>query len=199
MSEQRMETVTGFGRREPETASWQGFAWQEIENRRIWWLACGDLDQPKLSSAIEKTFGFTLPGACRFEERGETVLAWFGPGQWFAMLGERALPARLGKHAATAEMSDGWVGLWLTGGATRSVLEKLCSLDLDASAFRAGHCARTLFEGMAVLLLCLDDAEARYALFTPRSSAQSLLHHLDRAARSACGEPLSMGEADPAA
>ena len=53
-------------------------------------------------------------------------------------------------------------------------LARICLLDLEA--VKPGYCARTMMEHMNVILL--KEAEDRYLLLSPRSSADTSYHAL---------------------
>jgi len=93
--------------------------------------------------------------------------------------------AAMGSAAYVTDQSDSWAILAMEGAGVRSVLARLCMLDLDAEAFPVGAVSRTVVEHLSVIVL-REDAD-RFLLFSPRSSAQSFLHAVETAAESTLG------------
>jgi len=67
-------------------------------------------------------------------------LLWAGHRQWL-MLGE-APDAGLADHAGLVELTDGWVGMTLTGAGWDAALARLTPLDIRETAFPPGTTAR---------------------------------------------------------
>lgn len=80
----------------------------------------------------------------------------------------------LDESAYTTDQSDSWVGLLIDGSTSRTALERVCPIDLHPSVFPVGQVTRTTMEHLAVIVLC--EAENRFLLLSPTSSAQSFLH-----------------------
>lgn len=77
------------------------------------------------------------------------------------------LESRLPKEWFWVDLSDALMEITLRGRAAREVLAKGCGLDFHAREFPIGHCARTRFTGVAVVIDCLSDVE--FALYVGRS------------------------------
>jgi sarcosine oxidase, subunit gamma len=116
---------------------------------------------------------------------------WLGPDEWLVtapagiapdLLG-RLTRALAGRHAVVIDLSASRAIIEITGPQARSLLEKGCGLDLHPRAFRPGHCAQTVFAGLAVII---DQASAApapaYRLFMRRSAARWLADWLIDAA-----------------
>ncbi|MEM8555111.1 MAG: hypothetical protein AAGF71_09855 [Pseudomonadota bacterium] len=83
----------------------------------------------------------------------------------------------------TTDQTDGWTRIEVTGGDLRPALAYLISLDLGDPSFPNGACARTQAAHLSVILT--RKAADHWTLWTPRSSAESFLHHLEEACRTA--------------
>src|SRR5205814_2153583 len=91
-----------------------------------------------------------------------------GPG-----LAERLRAYVAGQDLAVVDLSSAVKALCLEGHAARELLGKGCGLDLHPSAFSAGHCARSRFAQLPVIVDCTDPAP-RFDLYVGRS----YLNHL---------------------
>ncbi len=83
----------------------------------------------------------------------------------------------LGQNTYTTDQSDSWAGLYIEGLSAVAALERICPIDLHSSVFEIGRVTRTSMEHLAVIIL--HEAENRYLLLSPTSSAQSFLHALE--------------------
>src|SRR4051812_10040922 len=104
------------------------------------------------------------PGAATFtvapdSEEPFRVLQ-LGPGEWLAISDafdgtklqqqlERSLRER---GMAVVDLSQGLAVLRVAGPAAREVLSKGCGLDMHSRSFPAGHCARTRFAQLPVII-----------------------------------------------
>ena len=125
--------------------------------------------------------GLAAPAPCGSAQAGGRAVLWLGPDA-LLLLGEPAAPefetARLGaalagRAHALVETTGAEAALELEGSAAADLLSCAVMLDLDAGAFPAGACARTLF-GKAPALLWRPES-ARFVLRTPRSCARYAL------------------------
>ena len=118
---------------------------------------------------------------------------WLGPDQWLVTSDSksaeklitfinRALSERL--HAAT-DTSAALTCFELSGHASRTILTMGCGLDLDPRSFAQGHCARTKFA--CVPLLIVATKKDVYDLYVDRS----LSLYLQKWVASAISNPLA--------
>ena len=77
----------------------------------------------------------------------------------------------------TTDQSDVWSMLELSGKGARLALERICPLDLSASAFAIGAVARTSMQHLGTIIIRSD--EDSFLLMSASSSAQSFLHALE--------------------
>ena len=81
----------------------------------------------------------------------------------------------------TTDQTDAWVVLEVSGPDSIAALERLCPLDLHASAFPVNAAGRTVMEHMGAMIVRTDDDG--YLLMSASSSAQSFLHAVETSFR----------------
>jgi len=97
---------------------------------------------------------------------GRDVL-WLGPDEWLVVgeagsevsIERELQDALAGHHRSVVDVSSNRVVFDLTDGL--DLLATGCGLDLDASRWRPGVCAQTLFGGAQVILHQLDERTTR--------------------------------------
>ncbi len=88
--------------------------------------------------------------------------------------GVENIRADLGNEGYYVDQSDSWVILKISGPKVRSVLERICLLDLSADKFAPGSVTRTQMEHLGVIIY--HSGRDEFTLFAARSSAQSFHH-----------------------
>ncbi len=129
-----------------------------------------------------------LPGPATYE-RGDLFSAfWVAPEMWFVEapfatheLIANHLAMAFGDAASITEQTDAWVVFDLAAPDLAPLMERLCNVDYPGVP--DGHATRTVIEHLGCYLIRHGRGSQR--LYGPRSSAQSLLHALEMAARSA--------------
>ncbi len=139
-----------------------------------------------LSEKVEATYGVALPGPGKTCMSAGVEFLWNGPEQWLVMAAERSslyaeLQQALVGLGVVAEQSHGRVVIRLAGARIRSLLEKLCAIDLHERVFQPGDCALTAMAHINIHLRQLDE-QPRYEVQVFRSLARSLWEHLIEAA-----------------
>ena len=90
----------------------------------------------------------------------ETRVLWTGPGRWLVIepetrdLHRLLAQGALASVAAVTDLSHARTAIALAGPASRAVLAKLCSIDVDPAVFRSGACAQTQFGQIGALVHC---------------------------------------------
>jgi heterotetrameric sarcosine oxidase gamma subunit len=136
--------------------------------------------------ACATRFGASSPAAGRLDRTHDALLVSSGPDQFLALRPMTSASSGIALRdafAGTASVSDQSHGrclIGITGPNARDALAKLCSLDLDNSAFPARSAAATMVDYTSVNLWRLDDENgvARFCMLVPASFAQSLWHGL---------------------
>jgi sarcosine oxidase subunit gamma len=128
------------------------------------------------------------PGPSRWEAGKPFSAFWVTPDMWFVEADFAAhelladgLKASFGDAASVTEQTDAWVIFDLSAPDLAPVFERLCNVDFQA--LPEGYATRTVLDHLGVYLIKHGSGAAR--VYGPRSSAQSLLHALKIAARSA--------------
>ena len=116
---------------------------------------------------------------------------WLGPDEWLVTAPENGAPDLFGRisralsgraAAMVTDLSASRAIIETTGPQARRLLEKGCGLDLHPRSFGAGHCARTLFAHLPVIIDQLSTAPT-YRLLVQRSAARWLAEWLIDAAQ----------------
>lgn len=94
-----------------------------------------------------------------------------------AVLAEPAVAKSLKGAFYTTNQTDAWVSLSISGAGVRTVLERLCPLDLHEDVFAIDAAERTVMEHMGVFIV--REAEDQFLLMTASSSALSFLHAVE--------------------
>ena len=136
-------------------------------------------------SAVEHAFGMALPpvGKSQMSQDGTTRLARLGRDQLMALFAhaspdaESLIAAKLNGQAYTTDQTDVWVGLEMSGGPTRTALERICPIDLHPDTFGVDQVARTVMEHLGAVII--RTGEESYLLLSASSSAGSFLHALE--------------------
>ena len=141
------------------------------------------------AAALANGFGAARPatGDSTLGDRHGARILGMQPDQLFVLFEppypDRAVEivaAALGPVAYIIDQSDSWAMLRIAGAAVRAALERMCPLDLGEEAFPQGRIARTAMEHMSAIIL--RDGVDSFLLMTPRSSARSFLHAVERSA-----------------
>ena len=147
-----------------------------------------------LAAALADGFGAARPatGASTLGDRHGARILGMQPDQLFILFAppnrDRAVEtvsAALGPVAYLTDQSDSWAMLRIAGADIRAALELICPLDLGEEAFPQGRVARTAMEHVSVIVL--RDGVDGFLLMSPRSSARSFLHAVERSAETVSG------------
>lgn len=152
-------------------------------------LLRGDLADPALGAAVERTTGQAVPprrGIALADGRG---VAWMAPDELllFVPRGEAAaavaaLEAALaGRHVLAADVSDLRVAFRLRGPGAREAVARLCPVDMAPEAFPPGTIRRTRAAQVAAAIWMSGPEEV--TLLAPRSVADYAAAILAGAAR----------------
>ena len=140
--------------------------------------------------AAGAAFGVALPETpCRAQARDSRAALWLGPDEHLliAPVAElHAIAAAIDKSLAgiahsLVDVSQRQLAIEVSGRDAAAILNCGCPLDLDAGAFPAGACTRTLF-GKADIVLWRTGGE-EFRLEVPRSFAPYVSELLREAAR----------------
>lgn len=138
-------------------------------------------------AAAAKTLNVPLPDPARWADGTPFASFWVAPEMWFIeapFASHEDIVAHLkptfGDAAAVTEQTDAWVRFDLSGAGLPLLLERLSNVDL--AELPDGYATRTVIEHLGCYLIKRNQGEV--TLYGARSSAGSLLHALETAARS---------------
>jgi sarcosine oxidase subunit gamma len=151
---------------QPALAIWQLAAWRAA-------------DVAPLRAAIAERLAVSLPEGT-LAVRGREALAFHvAPRRWWLVSNDTGggwrfaeLALVVAGRAALTDLGHARTVVRLGGRACRSVLAKLCRIDLHPMALPAGHVAQTALGQVATLIHALDAVPA-FDLYLPRSLARS--------------------------
>jgi sarcosine oxidase subunit gamma len=115
--------------------------------------------------------GQSLPTRAGTTKSGSLHVLCLAPGEWLiftkkslAELKAQLLPALRLEGIAFTDWSDALVTLLVEGPLARTLLSQACGLDLDPKAFPPGHCARTRFAQIPVILQSLSESRCELSV-----------------------------------
>jgi heterotetrameric sarcosine oxidase gamma subunit len=137
-----------------------------------------------LRGALAERLELELPAGPVVARAGAVLAFQVAPRRWWLVLPEAARPVDPdlpAGRAALTDLSHARAVIRLGGPDSRSVLAKLCRIDLHPRALLAGRIAQTPLSQVATLVHALD-AGAGFDLYLPRSLARSAVESLIDAA-----------------
>jgi len=133
----------------------------------------------KAAGTALKKLGLGWPAPDRAIARGDAAIVWSGRSQAFLM---GAAPDGLAASAALVDISDGWVGLRLSGATAETALARLVPLDLSLAAFPVGATARAGLGHMMALFH--RSAADTITIHVFRSMVVTAVHEIEVAMKS---------------
>lgn len=134
-----------------------------------------------------KAANLPLPEPSRAKAGSPYSVFWMTPEMWMLEAPYEShediaahLKTAFGNAASITEQTDAWVRFDISAPDLVPLFERLSNADLAAAP--AGFASRTVIEHLGCYLI--KRAEGEITLYGPRSSARSLLHMLEVAARS---------------
>lgn len=178
-----LETITALGAKTPRLATFGTLELRENADLALASLALRrGVKQPA-------PLGLSLPGPGGLATGEDIAALWTGPDQWmviaqgrveasFATELERAAP-----DCSVTDQTDGWVVFEAVSHAGPELIEALLSklVNVNLADFGAGHATRTGLEHMSCFVIRHTFTDV--LVLGPRSSAGSLWHALETAAR----------------
>jgi len=181
-----LQPLTALGKREATTVTRGPLTISECTDVALASVAARKGRMADLAKAA-KTAGVPLPAPATHQHGTPYGAFWTAPEMWFVEapyatheLIADLLKTALGDTASITEQTDAWVAFDLAAPDLTPILERLCNVDF--SNVPTGYATRTMMEHLGVYLIKHGLGKAR--LYGPRSSAESLLHAIETAARS---------------
>lgn len=167
----------------------EGITVSEVTDRAIVSVATPLGGEAALTEALLQAYGADIPkvGGSTMSAKHDARFLGLQSDQMFVLFphaGLRAVDDIAGPvrgAAALTDQSDSWVLLRVEGAKSRLALERICPVDLAASAFPPGAVARTIMEHLGAIIVCEDTD--KFLLMSARSSARSFLHAVETSAR----------------
>jgi len=158
---------------------------RELVDTAIYSISLALVAEPALRS-IKSNLGAQWPstGNSTISTDGKFRLLGLQSDQVFVLMsepsaqdGQAAKLPNLDNTAYITDQSDSWAGMSIEGESATLALERICPIDLHPSTFGVGQVTRTTMEHLAVIIL--READNRYLLMSPSSSASSFQHALE--------------------
>lgn len=138
-------------------------------------LRLADLTPLRKLAVKAEAAPFPIPYG-RSARQGDLLIAASGPGEWTVMAGPGfPIEISVSGFATVIDITHGRALVRLTGAAARSVLEKICAIDLSDSMCPDGAAFRASVANVVTDIVRHDQAGNRsYLLHCERSSGQFL-------------------------
>jgi len=137
-------------------------------------------DMKTLGAAVQSVGKVVVPATSQSAYADQCAVHWIGPDTLMVIAGEDAAladgfsKALDGKACQVTNVTNNYTVIELSGERSRDVLQKLSTLDLDASIFGQGAVAGTTFAHSNVVLACRHDAPDTFDIVIRRSHADYL-------------------------
>ena len=137
-------------------------------------------DMKTLDAAVKSVAKAKAPAASQSTYTDQSAIHWIGPDTLMVIaseevaLADRFSKALDGKACQVTNITNNYTVIELSGDKARDVLQKLSTLDLDASIFGPGSVAGTTFAHSNVVLACRLDAPDTFHIVIRRSHADYL-------------------------
>jgi len=138
----------------------------------------------EVDAAIKLAFGLITPAVgSSVVSKDNMRLMRLGEDLLFALFetatpdAEEHVAKALNSSAYTTDQTDVWVAFEVSGLKSRSVLERICPIDLETSRFAENQTARTSMEHLGTIII--RTGTDKFVLLSASSSAGSFLHMLE--------------------
>ncbi len=126
--------------------------------------------------ALNLALGLKIPVTPNTSASGQHTILWLGPGKWLIVLsspGSREIRRKLEAALAgiphlVSDYGDACAAIQVSGPHARTVLARVCALDLHPNTFSTGRCAQSMIARAPVLLHQVSDLP-RFHLYIDRS------------------------------
>ena len=187
MADHRLLPITPLGGTAPKSVTLGPVTITEVVDMALASLAARLGDETATADAADAA-GIPLPGPGKAASGATYAAFWLGPQQWmveapFATHEDivSILKPHFGEAASLTEQTDAWARFDVMGSDLPAMFERLCAFDLRAHG--PGSATRTVIEHLGCYIVIR--APGHLSVIGPRSSAASVFHALETAARSA--------------
>ncbi|WP_419904350.1 sarcosine oxidase subunit gamma [Kiloniella sp.] len=162
-----------------------GVSVTEVNGRSIVSIATPLDGEEALSKALAKAYKLDnpKPGQSTASTVDNAVLLGMAQDQTFLVFDHmedkpvEVVSQHLKDTAYLTDQSDSYVMLRVSGENSRSVLERICPIDLHPSAFPEGSVSRTIMEHLGTVIV--HEKADTFLLMSARSSAKSFLEAVE--------------------
>ncbi|MEZ5753642.1 MAG: sarcosine oxidase subunit gamma [Paracoccaceae bacterium] len=187
MADHRLHPITPLGYDAPHSVTLGPVTITEVVDTALASLATR-LGEAKAVADIAETAGIPLPGPGKAAKAATYASFWLSPDMWmveapFATHEDivAILKPHFGETASITEQTDAWARFDVMGADLPAMFERLCNFDLRSHG--PGSATRTVIEHLGCYVVIRSDDHL--SVIGPRSSAASIFHALETAARSA--------------
>ena len=187
MADHRLKPITPLGHDAPHSVTLGPVTISEVTHTALASLAAR-LGEGKAVTDIADAAGIPLPPPGKAAQGATYAAFWLSPELWmieapFATHEDivAILKPHFGEAASLTEQTDAWARFDVTGDDLPAMFERLCAFDLRAHG--PGAATRTVIEHLGCYVVIR--APGHLSVIGPRSSAASLFHALETAARAA--------------
>lgn len=187
MADHRLKPITPLGHDAPHSVTLGPVTISEVTHTALASLAARQ-GEAKAVTDIADAAGIPLPPPGKAAQGATYAAFWLSPEMWmieapFATHEDivAILKPHFGEAASLTEQTDAWARFDVTGDDLPAMFERLCAFDLRAHG--PGAATRTVIEHLGCYVVIR--APGHLSVIGPRSSAASLLHALETAARAA--------------
>ena len=115
----------------------------------------------------------------------ETRILWNAPGTWLVISKQENIVKTIkekcnSENFAVTDISHSRAVIQIKGFEANEVLKKGCPLNFNE--FKKNNCAGTVFNGITIVVDCVEDNPYTFYLLTLRSFGESFYHHITDAA-----------------
>jgi sarcosine oxidase subunit gamma len=187
VADHRLKPITPLGHDAPHSVTLGPVTIAEVTDTALASLAARQ-GAAQAVAEIAGKLGIPLPGPGKAAKGATYGSVWLSPDLWmieapFATHEDivAILKPHFGESASLTEQTDAWARFDVTGADLPAMFERLCAFDLRANG--PGSATRTVIEHLGCYIVIR--AEGHLSVIGPRSSAASVFHALETAARSA--------------
>ena len=187
MADHRLKPITPLGHDAPHSVTLGPVTITEVTDTALASLAARQ-GEAKAITDIADAAGIPLPGPGKAAQGATYAAFWLSPDMWmveapFATHEDIVahLKPHFGEAASLTEQTDAWARFDVKGDDLPAMFERLCAFDLRAHG--PGAATRTVIEHLGCYVVIR--APGHLSVIGPRSSAASVFHALETAARSA--------------
>ena len=187
MDDHRLRPITPLGHDAPHSVTLGPVTITEVTDTALASLAARHGEALAVAD-IAETAGIPLPPPGKAAQGATYAAFWLSPEMWmieapFATHEDivAILKPHFGEAASLTEQTDAWARYDVTGNDLPTMFERLCAFDLRSHGL--GSATRTVIEHLGCYVVIRTDNHL--SVIGPRSSAASVFHALETAARSA--------------